>query len=64
MGKDSYFMLTTQDLTPPENVKLSSKKVGTASPDTHRTHLISHHPTSFSSDISNIVLQGIAFSIT
>jgi hypothetical protein len=26
-----------------------------ASPYTHRPHLISHHPTSFSSDISNIV---------
>jgi hypothetical protein len=48
-------MLTAQDLTPPENTKLVTKKSGFASPYTHYIHLISHHPTSFSSDISKIV---------
>jgi hypothetical protein len=56
-------MLTTQDPTPPENAKLFAKKIGSASPYTHRTHLISHHPISFSSDISNIS-AGNRFSST
>jgi hypothetical protein len=50
-------MLTTQDHTPPENAELIAKKIGFASPYTHRTHLTSHHSTSFSSDISNIVCR-------
>jgi hypothetical protein len=33
------------------------EKIGFASPYTHRTHLISHHPSFFSSDISNIVCR-------
>jgi hypothetical protein len=37
--------------------QLFAKKTGSASPYTHRTHLISHHPTSFSSDILNIVCR-------
>jgi hypothetical protein len=48
-------MLTTQDPTPPENAEFFAKRIGSASPHTHRTHLISHHPTSFSLDISTIV---------
>jgi hypothetical protein len=48
-------MLTTQDFTPPENAELFVKKIGSASPYTHRTHPILHHPTYFSSDMSNIV---------
>jgi hypothetical protein len=48
-------MLTTQNPTPPENAEVFAKKIGSPSPYTHHTHLISHHPTSFSSDISNIV---------
>jgi hypothetical protein len=54
-------MLTTQDSTPPENAELFAKKISSASPSTHRTHLISHHPTSFSSDISNIVRRESLF---
>jgi hypothetical protein len=57
MGGDSSFMLTTQDAPPPENTELFATKIGSASPYTHRTHLISHHPTSFSSDISNIICR-------
>jgi hypothetical protein len=38
-----------------------AKKIGSASPDTHRTHLISHYPTSFSSDISNNVCRESLF---
>jgi hypothetical protein len=55
MGGDSLFMLITQDPTPPENAELSAKKIGSASPHTHGTHLVSHHPTSFSSNISNLI---------
>jgi hypothetical protein len=54
-------MLTTQDPTPPEKAELFAKKIGLASPYTHRTHLISHHPTSFSSDIWNIVCRESLF---
>jgi hypothetical protein len=61
MGGDSLFMLTTQDPTPPENAKPSAKKIGSASPCTHCTHLISHHPTSFSLDISNSVCRESLF---
>jgi hypothetical protein len=61
MGGDSLFMLTTQDPTPPENAEIFAKKIGSASPYTGRTDLISHHPTSFSSDISNIVCRESVF---
>jgi hypothetical protein len=61
MGGDSLFMLTTQDSTPPENAEPFAKKIGSVSPYTHRTHLISHHPTSFSSGISTIVCRGSLF---
>jgi hypothetical protein len=44
-----------KDLTPPENAELFAKKIGSASPYTHSAHFISRHPTSFSSDISNLV---------
>jgi hypothetical protein len=37
------------------------KKIDSASPDTHTTHLISHHPSSFSSDISNSVWKESLF---
>jgi hypothetical protein len=61
MGGDSLFMLTTQDPTPPENAELFAKKIGSASPSADRTHLISSHPTSFSSDISNIICRELLF---
>jgi hypothetical protein len=51
----SLFMLTMHDPRPPENAKLFAKKIGSTSPYTYCTHLISHHPTSFSSDTSNII---------
>jgi hypothetical protein len=54
MGGNSLFMLTTQGSTPLENPELFAKKIGSASPYTHRAQLISHHPASFSSSISNI----------
>jgi hypothetical protein len=54
-------MLTTQDATPPDNTELFAKKVGSASLYTHPTHLISYHPTSFSSDMSNIVRRESLF---
>jgi hypothetical protein len=38
-----------------------AKKIGPASRYTDRAHLISHHPTSFSSDISNIVCRELLF---
>jgi hypothetical protein len=57
MEGDSLFMLTTQDPIPPENAELFAKKIGSASPYTDRPHLIPHYPTSFSSDISNIVCR-------
>jgi hypothetical protein len=38
-----------------------AKKIGSASPDTHRAHLISQHSTSFSSDISDIVYKESIF---
>jgi hypothetical protein len=57
MGGDSFFMLTA----PPENAEPSATKIGSASPYTHRTHLISHHPISFSSDVSNIVCKESLF---
>jgi hypothetical protein len=60
-GGDQLFILTTQDLIAPENVQLFVKKIGSSSPHTHRTHLISHHLTSFSSDISNIVCRELLF---
>jgi hypothetical protein len=37
------------------------KKISSASPYTQRTRLISHHPTSFSSNISNIVCMESLF---
>jgi hypothetical protein len=61
MGGDSLFILTTQDPTPSENAELLAKKSGSASRYTHPTHLISHHPTSFSSDISNIICMESLF---
>jgi hypothetical protein len=61
MGGDSLFMVTTQDLTPPENAELYAKTIGSASPYTHRTHQFSHHPTSLSSDISNITCRESPF---
>jgi hypothetical protein len=54
-------MLTTQDPTPPENAEPFAKKIGSASPYTHRTHLISHHPIYFSSDRLNIVCRESLF---
>jgi hypothetical protein len=54
-------MLTKQDPTPPENAEFFAKKIGPTSPYTHRTDSISHHPTSFSSDISNIVCRESLF---
>jgi hypothetical protein len=54
-------MLITQRPIPPENAKPFAKKIGSASPGTHRTHLISHRPTSFSSDISNIACMESPF---
>jgi hypothetical protein len=54
-------MLTTRDSILPENAELFAKKIGSASPHTHLTHLISHHLTSFSSDISNIVCRESLF---
>jgi hypothetical protein len=61
MGGDLLFMLTAQDRIPPENAELFAKKIGSASPPTHHTHLMSHHPTSFSSDISTIVCRESPF---
>jgi hypothetical protein len=61
MGGDQLFMLTTQDPTPPENTERFAKKIGSASPYTNRPHLISHHPISFSSDISNSVCRKSLF---
>jgi hypothetical protein len=55
VGGDSLFMLAAQDLTPPEDAKLFAKKI--ASPYTHRTHLISHHQTFFSSEMSNFICR-------
>jgi hypothetical protein len=46
---------------PPENAELFAKKIGSASPYTHRTHLTSPHPTPFSSDISNILRRESLF---
>jgi hypothetical protein len=61
MGGESLFMLTMQDRIPPENAELFTEKTGSASLYTHRTHLISHHPTSFSSNISNVVCRESLF---
>jgi hypothetical protein len=61
IGRDSLFMLTTQDPAPPENAEPCAKKIGSATPYTYRTHLVSHHPTSFSSDISKIVCRESLF---
>jgi hypothetical protein len=61
MGGDSLFTLTMQDFTPPENAKRFAKKIGSASPYTHRAHLIWHRPTSFSSDIPNNVCRESLF---
>jgi hypothetical protein len=55
MREDPLFMLTTQDPTSPENAELFAEKIYSTSPYTQRNHMISHHPTSFSSDISNII---------
>jgi hypothetical protein len=38
-----------------------AKKIGSASPYTYRAHLISHHPTSFSWEISNLVCRESLF---
>jgi hypothetical protein len=56
-------MLTTQDRTPPENAGIFAKKIGCASPYTHRPHLISHHPTSFLRTYQTLS-AGNHFSIT
>jgi hypothetical protein len=61
MEGDSLFVLTTQEPIPPENGELFAKKIGSASPHTHRTHLMSQPPTSFSSDISNIFCRESLF---
>jgi hypothetical protein len=61
MGGDQLFMLAALDRTPPEKAKLFAKKIGSASPYTHHTHLIWHYPTSFSLDISNIVCRESLF---
>jgi hypothetical protein len=61
MGEDSLFMLITQDPTPPENTELFRKTVRSASLCTYRNQLISHHPPSFSSDMSNIVCRESLF---
>jgi hypothetical protein len=61
MEAESLFMLTTQDPTSPENAELFPKRIGSTSPYTHHTHLIPHHPTSFSSDISNTVYRESLF---
>jgi hypothetical protein len=61
MEANPLFMLTTQDRTSPENSELFAKKICSASPYTQRTHLISHHPTFVSSDISNIVCRESLF---
>jgi hypothetical protein len=55
MGGESLFMLTTQDRTPPGNAELFGTKIGSAPLYTHCIHMTSHHSTSFSSDMSNIV---------
>jgi hypothetical protein len=55
------FMLTTQNPIPRENAELSANKIGFGSPYTHPTYLISHHPASLSSDISNIVCRESLF---
>jgi hypothetical protein len=57
MGGESLFILTTQDSAPPDNAELFAKKIGSPSPYTYRTQLISHHPTSFSSEISDTVYR-------
>jgi hypothetical protein len=57
MGRDSLFMRTTQDHTPPENAEPFAEKISSASPYTHHIHLILHHPTSFSSDRLNILYR-------
>jgi hypothetical protein len=46
---------------PLENTELFTKKIGSAWPYTHYIHLISHHPTSFSSNISNIACRESLF---
>jgi hypothetical protein len=61
MGGDSLFMLRTQNRIPPENAELFAKIIDSASPYTHRTHLILQHPTSFSSNISNVVFRESLF---
>jgi hypothetical protein len=61
MRRDSFFMLTTQDRIQRENDEPFAKKIGSASPCTHRAHRISHHPTSFHSDLSNIVCRESLF---
>jgi hypothetical protein len=61
MGGDWLFMLTTQDPTPPENAEPFAKKIGSASPYPHCTHLISHYATSFSLDILTIVCRESLF---
>jgi hypothetical protein len=63
MGGDSLFMLPTQDATRPENTELFAKKIGSASPYTHRTHLISYHLTS-SLQIYQTLSAWNRFSIT
>jgi hypothetical protein len=39
-GRDSLFMLTTQDPTPLQNTERFTEKIRSASPYTHRTHPI------------------------
>jgi hypothetical protein len=44
-----------------ESPGLFATKIGFASPYTHHTHLIWHHPTSFSSNISKIIYRESLF---
>jgi hypothetical protein len=60
-GGDLLSMLTKQDPTPSQNGELFCEQNASASPYTQRTYLISHHPTSFSSDISNLVCMESLF---
>jgi hypothetical protein len=61
MGVDSLFTLTTQGPTWPEKAELFAKKIGSASPYTHRAYLILRHPSSVSSGISNILCRETFF---
>jgi hypothetical protein len=55
MGENSLFMQTMLDPTQLESVENFVSKTDCGSPYTNRTRLISHHPISFSSDMSSTV---------